>query len=608
VSGRRGGRLPAALAAVVLLGAGQLTAAVPAKAAVVDGSNCGLVTAPDSGGAAPNAGARDGDGSSASPGADGTPATVPVLFVHGMASSAETWWAEGEDSLADEVAAIPGVSVFAFDYSMAALDWVTDPRIGPALGQAISCLAQDFDEPVIVVAHSMGGLATQFAVAQTDPNTGGTVAQDVDEVITLGTPYRGSALLSGLQGGVSGLEAAVDAIPIEPPFTTAKAFAQAATSALEATLSACAGAAAANNAAGPCNVLVSVARSPVGTALEYDSNRIKALPPWPATLPVFPMAGNMLDTFGAGSLTTTFDLGDGPVSQDSALAHNSSGASPVQVYCQDVGILQALSSACAHTNLMANPDIKQAVVEDITAAIKANASEAASDTGVLGLWKGTYTCSQGLTGLTLDIEPADDGKLSAVWQFYADPANPGVPSGSYTMTGAYTQGVLNLAPDTWVSEPANYSMVGLSAKLLGGGEVLSGPVTNGCGTATLTRVGPHSAAADPLTGTWSDSSGDLYAFTENSPGHFTANPVGPNASCQVDDDITVSGYLGHYDGSMDIYSGCKSVSGTGQITMDVAASGKTAAVTTVGACSDCGTGTWTKVSGPGSGATATASP
>jgi hypothetical protein len=104
------------------------------------------------------------------------------------------------------------------------------------------------------------------------------------------------------------------------------------------------------------------------------------------------------------------------------------------------------------------------------------------------------------------------------------------------------------------------------------------------------------SAAGQLTGRWAQQDGSVWDFVAASPGSYTADPVGPNAHCQVADDIEVTGSNGHYKGSMDLYGGCRTVIGTGIITIDIAANGETARVTTTGsACSNCGTGTWKRV-------------
>lgn len=108
---------------------------------------------------------------------------------------------------------------------------------------------------------------------------------------------------------------------------------------------------------------------------------------------------------------------------------------------------------------------------------------------------------------------------------------------------------------------------------------------------------PTAQVNGPLTGKWAEQNGYVFDFSEISPGSYTADPAGPNAQCQVPNDIKVKGSNGHYKGSMDLYSGCRTVNGSGTITISVAANGQTAHVTTSGnRCSNCGTGTWTRAS------------
>ncbi len=127
---------------------------------------------------------------------------VPVVLVHGWRGSVGTWdlhmdlsenaTAEpgtSHRSFVGNLQDVPGVSVFTFDYEGANTSWVTDPAIGPTLAAHIACLHDAFDQDVIVIAHSMGGLATRQAFAEA-PET----AEMVSQVITYGTPNTGSDL------------------------------------------------------------------------------------------------------------------------------------------------------------------------------------------------------------------------------------------------------------------------------------------------------------------------------------------------------------------------------------------------------------------------------
>ncbi|WP_433179877.1 protein kinase domain-containing protein [Actinoallomurus sp. CA-150999] len=89
---------------------------------------------------------------------------------------------------------------------------------------------------------------------------------------------------------------------------------------------------------------------------------------------------------------------------------------------------------------------------------------AAGTAAVVGTWQGTYTCAQGLTNLQLVIGPSTtDGGVEATFNFSANPSNPSVPSGSYTMQGTFVSRHLELRGERWINRPGAYEMVGLSA-------------------------------------------------------------------------------------------------------------------------------------------------
>lgn len=286
---------------------------------------------------------------------------VPIIFVHGITSSYQTWThpeLNGGEPLSQRVAAIPGASVWGFDYSKESLDWVTNPAIGPTLAGAITCLTQITGKSAILIAHSMGGLATQYAAAQRDGN--GTVGDHIAEVITLGTPYKGSKVLSAAQIAVKGGEDLAD------PEVAA---------AVEALLSACAGLSETGLASGdsnPCSLLA-VLRSPIGTALEYDSPQIAALPAWSPSIPVNDIDGNIDLTLSILFWHHTFDVGDIAVSNDSAVAHNTAG-SPFNITCSMNGFKNLTSGEfldCYHGNLPKNPTIVNYVLSHVSRLVSA---------------------------------------------------------------------------------------------------------------------------------------------------------------------------------------------------------------------------------------------
>ena len=105
-----------------------------------------------------------------------------------------------------------------------------------------------------------------------------------------------------------------------------------------------------------------------------------------------------------------------------------------------------------------------------------------------GTWLGSYTCAQGLTGLTLTIASTATGALSATFSFYSLPGNPSVPAGSFAMKGQAGRDSLSLTQDHWLQQPPRYAMVDLVGTLQG--TTLSGIIFGGgCSTFTVERQG-----------------------------------------------------------------------------------------------------------------------
>jgi serine/threonine protein kinase len=108
---------------------------------------------------------------------------------------------------------------------------------------------------------------------------------------------------------------------------------------------------------------------------------------------------------------------------------------------------------------------------------------------VVGVWTGTYTCNQGLTGMRLTITSSGGDTLRATFDFYAVASNPGVPNGSWVMTGNYSaSGGLILIPDYWIDQPFGYTMIGLSGPSPSGNSI-HGTIQGGqdCTTFSATR-------------------------------------------------------------------------------------------------------------------------
>ena len=293
--------------------------------------------------------------------------STPVLFVHGIAAGADTW-IEPEEvvHLADKankagktdqqgngdfpvrVAKLARVTAWTYDYSAAQPEWVTDNRIGPGLADAINCLARTTGHKVIVVGHSMGGLATQYAAARSDGQTSRKTWQNIAEVITIGTPTIGSQIVTLLQTAAD-----LNSLSRHPLSVT-----------VDALLSFCVGYAHKNDI---CSV-VSALKSPQGRALRYRSDEISELPPWPKGLPVRAIAGNIRfvlpkEPFDVGP-PPEVGLGDIAVTLDSATAYANMTGKPQVLTCHSRG-WKVLLNGCNHIYIKTNPIVMATVIKQI---------------------------------------------------------------------------------------------------------------------------------------------------------------------------------------------------------------------------------------------------
>jgi triacylglycerol lipase len=329
----------AAVAAVLAVAPVTLPLAAPAPAHATAASGC-LSSLPQVQRVAAGHGTRSG--------------STPVLFVHGINSGPAVWGPTSPDSVSRQAAAIPGVTAWTYGYAQQSLDWVNTQQIGPDLATAIACLAGVTGHKVVIVGDSTGGLATQYALGQDH----GQVAADTAEVITIGTPYEGSMLLSYLQE----LRPGDEAVKTAGGSVEEAAFA-------EALLSACAGITTSQLDTSPC-WLVSVPRSPAGQALEGYSAQIAALPRWPAGVRVIDITGDIEFRIGAGRVSFSKNFGDVAVPLASATAYHTVGPSVVRYCTTDRTLLDVISDPgpCFYTSLPYDP----VVVAAVLAAIRSN--------------------------------------------------------------------------------------------------------------------------------------------------------------------------------------------------------------------------------------------
>lgn len=278
---------------------------------------------------------------------------TPVLFVHGFFGSPRDFRRErdGRPSMLATIAATDGVAVYTFDYSKHASKWVTDQAIGPALAESIQCLERASGRKVIVIAHSMGGLATRLAQGQVV--RGRSVADSIERVITIGTPTRGVILLSFTKdrGSSFVVQTVVDALGelcSEPPRTKRKRLCE----------------------------LLDAANAPATGAMAPGSGQLGALPPWGVGVLVQPIAADLrlrVSVFGYG---TTISLGDIVATVGSATADASPGqdATVVRCHAEITDLVEVVdTSPCSHANEVAN----RRVIEAVRAAVQAAVLQAA---------------------------------------------------------------------------------------------------------------------------------------------------------------------------------------------------------------------------------------
>ncbi|HLS65108.1 MAG TPA: hypothetical protein VK060_17120 [Ruania sp.] len=323
----------------------------------------------------------DADPVTQTPLADGT--SVPVVMVHGWTGRSQHEAARtgafspvidlvaGQDagsdfqtSLIGAIQDVGGLSVYTFDYHDLSARWVTDDGIGPQLAEALTCLAEAHQHPAVVVAHSMGGLATREALDLVAADgSAGPVQEYVSDVVTYGTPNTGSwlaSLIEDVDGVLADAEEAASEeypSPLAPIRSLLLLCGTMTTESLEDTDGVC----------GLLSDQVASARSDAARGLAIGSPEIEALAPWPQDVDVHALAGSTtLETvafewFGQSSTLASQNVGDVVVGVESALdGATTTGHVECTTTIDLTGLswtqierLRGLGSApCFHGNLM----------------------------------------------------------------------------------------------------------------------------------------------------------------------------------------------------------------------------------------------------------------
>ncbi|MFI5915790.1 esterase/lipase family protein [Dactylosporangium sp. NPDC051541] len=270
-------RAARAALALLMAAAAGVVAAGPARAdATTPPADCGKrvhLAAPEKG--------RDGSVPQPRPHADGH--YTPILLVHGWRGNPDMWSQPTNmstlklepsvnHSLLGNLQKFAGAAVYTLDYSDVAQKWFREPGAGGdqfvAAEQCLTGNAAFKGHKLMVVAHSMGGLITRWALSDAAPD-GAARRGRVGLIMTLGTPYEGS-IIAGL--GTVLFDTAVQVgAKVDKRIATIVAI-------MHVLITLCRDV----NGFGPCDVLNYVIDAyAAAKALSYGSPEMRALSAWP---------------------------------------------------------------------------------------------------------------------------------------------------------------------------------------------------------------------------------------------------------------------------------------------------------------------------------------
>lgn len=220
-----------------------------------------------------------------------------VELVHGFNSGPDTWGSAARGQIA---AAGTATCIDVFDYAKYSTYWVTNPNIGAALATRIDTMAAaskagDGSGKVIVLAHSMGGLATRCAAAASCNGGRSDVAGHLAELISFGTPNTGSWLAGPGLHDVGRTAGSLLSAACWMSFNRANPI---------------------------CREIQALGTSDATRAFKPDSTQLKSLPQLPATVPVYGLAAQV-EIYSSFFGLNNVDVGDGGdliVLEDSATA------------------------------------------------------------------------------------------------------------------------------------------------------------------------------------------------------------------------------------------------------------------------------------------------
>jgi pimeloyl-ACP methyl ester carboxylesterase len=335
-------------------------------------------------------------------------------------------------------AGLPHVHVYSFEYTKDSLNWVDDPMVGGRFANLVDCLYATYGEPVMVLAHSMGGLVTRW-VANTIDDQGVPRATKIGKVVTLGTPYEGSDLA-----------AAVGTVDRSLQRTNPALW-------MLAYLCGLHGTATGSSSCGAIPLLT-VLDTTAGRALQAGSPQLQTLARWPRGVDAFAIAGSSVFTTTLfGATLNTLDVGDVPVSTRSAQA-DAAGSTVVrcdyttspsswlkrlkQLLHLGANTRQAasfidflVSQPCYHGNLMRNVEVTNEVLRQFAAWLDAQGATAApTPTSTPGATTPTTASQTPATTTPPTVPPPSPSGGIAL------PASMWHPFGGATMSGPAADG------------------------------------------------------------------------------------------------------------------------------------------------------------------------
>jgi hypothetical protein len=96
---------------------------------------------------------------------------------------------------------------------------------------------------------------------------------------------------------------------------------------------------------------------------------------------------------------------------------------------------------------------------------------------LLGSWTGTYTCPQGLTGLTLSLNAQDGDTVTGYFHFYPPMSNQRPREGCFSVRGRIDKEQrIRIEAVRWITQPEGYVTVDLEGALDDRGAVFTGTV------------------------------------------------------------------------------------------------------------------------------------